>query len=394
MIPIFAVVFFSFFGYAMITVIFMPMLLNPDETFLPKDTPVSTRATMAGILLAAYPLGQFIGAPVLGALSDRYGRKPLLLITLGLTIVMYANIALALQVESYAWLVAACFVCGLGEANIALAQSALADVSSAAERGKVFSYIFACVSGAYLTGPVFGGQLAAYFGYDVPFWIMLGPLGLGWLGVLALFRETHPPDPSKPLALGRSFANLRYVITDASLRPIYLLNLLAYTSAYGFYRVVTFFMVHKWRMSVDTMTLWYAGFAAAVTVANLGIMPRLTKHVSLVKITITSCVGAGALMMLMPWPPAAVVAIAVLGYPASVFAGMLLPGASGFISTQADDQRQGQVMGNNQALQVGGEAGGAALGGVLASVWMPLPLMAYGGSLFVTGLGYLPYRKR
>ncbi|MEM9252176.1 MAG: MFS transporter [Planctomycetota bacterium] len=393
-IPLFAVVFFGFFGYAMISVIFVPMLLNPEETFLAKDASVSLRAALAGLLLAAYPLGQFLGSPVIGALSDRFGRRPVLLISLGLTIAMYVNIALALQFESYAWLIAACFVCGLGEANVALAQSTLADVTTAADRGRAFGYMYACGSLAYLTGPVIGGQLAAAFGYALPFWIMLGPLAIGWLSLLVFFRETHEPDPTKPIAVGRSLANLRYVVTDAYLRPVYLLNLLMYTAMYAFYRVVVFFMVHKWQMSVDTMTLWYAGYAAGVTVAMLIVMPWLSKRMSLAHITSLSCIVGGALICLMPWPPQAFIAIAILGYPASVFAGLMLAACAGFISTQAAGDRQGHVMGNNQALQVGGEAGGAALGGALAALWMPLPLLVFGGLVVVAGFGYLPFNRR
>ncbi|MEM9252177.1 MAG: MFS transporter, partial [Planctomycetota bacterium] len=181
LIPLFAVVFFGFYGYAMISVIFTPMLFDAGESFLPKDATVATRTTMTGLLMAAYPLGQFLGSPVLGALSDRYGRRPMLLVTLGLAIVMYANIAMALQIDSYIWLIAACFVCGLGEANVALAQSSLADVTTPADRGRAFSYMYSCGSIAYISGPIIGGALAATTDYAVPFWIMLGPLALGWL---------------------------------------------------------------------------------------------------------------------------------------------------------------------------------------------------------------------
>ncbi|MEM0915911.1 MAG: MFS transporter [Planctomycetota bacterium] len=393
-VPIFVVVFFGYYGYAMISVIFSPMMYDADLRFVPKDATNAMRTAMGGLLLAAYPLGQFLGSPVIGALSDRYGRRPMILGTLALTTLMYANIAMALQVQSFAWLIAACFVCGLGEANVVLAQSSLADMTSRADRGRAFSYMYSCGSIAYISGPIIGGALAAWFGYALPFWIMLVPLVLGWFSVLLLFRETHPADPSQPLAIGRSIANLRFVVTDRSLRPVYLLNLMIYAATYAFYRVITFLMEDKWKMSVDTMTLWYAGLAVAVTIALLAVMPKLSRRLSLAWITSIACIGSGVLFCLTPFPGSALVSIALICYPAAFFSGLMLPACSGFISTQADEKHQGQVMGNNQALQVGGEAGGAALGGMLSAIWMPLSFLVFGGAMVVAGLGYLSFLKR
>ncbi|MEM9253059.1 MAG: MFS transporter, partial [Planctomycetota bacterium] len=257
-----------------------------------------------------------------------------------------------------------------------------------------FSYMYSCGSIAYISGPIIGGALAATTDYAVPFWIMLGPLALGWLSILFLFRETHTPDPTKPLAIGRSIANLRYIVTDAPLRPIYLLNLTIYTAIYGFYRMAAVLLEQKWQMSVDRMTLWYSGIAGAVTVALLVVMPRLSRHASLVWITALSCIVGGVLMCLTPLPPTVLFSIVLLCYPASFCTGLTLPACGGFISTQADETRQGQVMGNNQALQVGGEAGGSVVGGLLAAAWTPLALIVFGGAFVGAGVGYLAFRKR
>jgi MFS family permease len=110
--------------------------------------------------LALYPLGQFLGSPVLGALSDRYGRRPILIASLSSTTILYVGIASALAGQNLALLMATCLLAGLSESNIVLAQSAIADTASRADRSRLFGYIYLSASLAYVVGPLGGGQLA------------------------------------------------------------------------------------------------------------------------------------------------------------------------------------------------------------------------------------------
>ena len=85
-------------GYAMMVTLFPPMLLL-DNGFLDPGASKSAKTILIGLLLALYPLGQFLGSPVIGALSDRFGRKRVLLITLILSITFYCLIAVALLMK-------------------------------------------------------------------------------------------------------------------------------------------------------------------------------------------------------------------------------------------------------------------------------------------------------
>jgi MFS family permease len=89
--------------------------------FLAGDASTARRTLAAGLLLAAYPLGQFFGAPVLGALSDRHRRKPVLLTSLAVSALCYLGIALAIADRSLALLGLAGLIAGLAESNIAIA---------------------------------------------------------------------------------------------------------------------------------------------------------------------------------------------------------------------------------------------------------------------------------
>lgn len=82
LLPLYTVVFVGFLGYSLMIAAFTPMILRNDNEMLPAGSSLSLRSLVLGALLALYPLGQFLGSPVLGALSDRYGRRPILIASL------------------------------------------------------------------------------------------------------------------------------------------------------------------------------------------------------------------------------------------------------------------------------------------------------------------------
>src|ERR1700691_6490051 len=100
LLPLYAVVFAGFVGYSLMITVFTPMIMSNHDLLLRADEPMSRRMILLGLLLCLYPLGQFAGSPVLGALSDHFGRKPVLLISLCFTTVCYALIGIALHLRS------------------------------------------------------------------------------------------------------------------------------------------------------------------------------------------------------------------------------------------------------------------------------------------------------
>jgi MFS family permease len=131
LLPLYAVVFAGFVGYSLMITVFTPMLLRADSPMIAAADPMAKRTILLGVLLCLYPLGQFAGSPVMGSLSDRFGRKPLLLISLTVTTLCYAAIAFSLDIGSFTLLAGASLLAGMAEANIVTAQSAIADVSTA-----------------------------------------------------------------------------------------------------------------------------------------------------------------------------------------------------------------------------------------------------------------------
>ena len=96
------VILVAFAGYGLMVSIFIPMLMH-DTGFFDQSVPTATRAIYGGILLALYPLGQFLGAPVIGSLADKFGRKRVLTISLVFTIFFYIVIAYSIDIK-FLWL--------------------------------------------------------------------------------------------------------------------------------------------------------------------------------------------------------------------------------------------------------------------------------------------------
>jgi len=119
-----------------------------------------------GLLTAMYPLAQFFGAPVLGRLSDRFGRKPILLISIAGTVLGFVVLATARLLPI---LFLGRLLDGITGGNISVAQAYITDVTTPEERGKALGIIGAAFGLGFILGPVTGGLLSA-FSYSAPAW--------------------------------------------------------------------------------------------------------------------------------------------------------------------------------------------------------------------------------
>jgi MFS family permease len=379
-LPLYLVVFAGFVGYSLMIAIFTPLVLRPDGGMLPRADSTSTRAIALGILLALYPLAQFLGAPIIGALSDRHGRRPTLLISLAACTACYALIAVAVGTRSFGLLLIACFLAGLSEANISVAQSAIADIAPAPQRSRLFGYVYLSSSLAYVAGPLIGGKLAdphfvSWFDYATPFWgatvLLTGILVL--TGVA--FRETSTHRSTEPVRWTSAFSSLRAVSTPGALRRLFVTNGVAYLAIFGFFRVYPMYLINRFHMTVARESLLVAWVAVPIVVANAGVVGwlagRWTPRQMLARAALV--LGVALATIVIPdsqaalWPTLGVTAFAI---------AICLPAAAAIISEAAPPQEQGSALGTNQSLQVGAEAISGVGGGVLAAIATALPLSA------------------
>jgi multidrug resistance protein len=122
-----------------------------------------------GLVLTSYALAQFLFTPVLGTLSDRYGRRP---INLAALLIEALSLALSALAGSLLILLMARFIGGMGASNIGSAQAVVADVTPAEERARGMGLIGAAIGLGFVVGPASGGVLAP-LGTAVPFWVAM-----------------------------------------------------------------------------------------------------------------------------------------------------------------------------------------------------------------------------
>ena len=255
------------------------------------------------MLLAIYPAGQFFGAPRCGARSRIVtAGKPVLLASLALALVCYALIAVAIATRQLLLLGIGCLIGGLSESNIAIAQSAIADVARPEDRGRLFAYVYSACSLGYIAGPLLGGQIAEHFGYEIPFWIVSALLGATLLWTLWGFRETHAPEGDKPLDYGTTFSNLLTVFTDRPIRRLYLINFLFYLTLFGYFRVIIIYMVARWHMAAQVSTAYYSYMAVMSMTASLVLTGPLLNRFGAKRLASISAILAGIGMIIIVLP--------------------------------------------------------------------------------------------
>ena len=184
---IFAVVFVDLLGFSLI----LPLLPYYAEKY--GATPA-----VVGLLVASYALAQLIGAPLLGRLSDRYGRRPVLLVSiagtvLGFLLLGFAEPIAALFGGSDAAVLAVLFFSrildGLTGGNLSVAQAYITDVTDVKNRAKALGLIGAAFGLGFIIGPVIGGVLSQW-GYALPAFVAAGLATANLIAVYLFLPES------------------------------------------------------------------------------------------------------------------------------------------------------------------------------------------------------------
>src|SRR3569833_523297 len=146
-----------------------------------------------GVILAAYAAMQFVFSPILGMLSDRIGRRPVMILSLAGAAVDYLIMAFSPAL----WvLVVGRIIAGITSANMSVAGAYIADISDEKERAQRFSWMSAAFGVGFIIGPVLGGVLSAYF-LRAPFLAAAVLNGLDLLMVMLVVKEQRVPSREK-----------------------------------------------------------------------------------------------------------------------------------------------------------------------------------------------------
>lgn len=151
---------------------------------------------MIGFIAGIFSLMQFLFTPVWGSLSDRYGRKPIIVLSLIGSMLSYLLLALVFSgvILSVLLLIFARAFAGIFAANISAAQAAISDITSPSERTKGIGLISAAFSLGFVFGPAIGGVLSEHFGYGFPVYVSACFSLIAALLSIFIFKETLPKE--------------------------------------------------------------------------------------------------------------------------------------------------------------------------------------------------------
>jgi len=236
----------------------LPILPKLVESFVDNDT--ASAARIFGLFGTAWAVMQFFFSPVLGGLSDRFGRRPVVLLSnLGLAL-DYVLMALA---PSLTWLFVGRVISGITSASVSTAFAYIADVTPAEQRAAVFGKVGVAFGAGFILGPAVGGLLG---GMDprLPFWVAAGLSFANTLYGLLILPESLPPDRRSPFRWksANPLGALHLLRSDRVLAGLSVVNFLAQVA-----HVVlpsTFVLYATYRYGWDTTTV-------GLTLAMVGI---------------------------------------------------------------------------------------------------------------------------
>lgn len=309
-------------------------------------TGLDDAARIGGWLFAAFSLAQFVFAPLAGALSDRFGRRPLLLLAISGLAVDYVVQALA---PTVLWLFVGRLIAGVCGSSHVIAGACLADVSSPENRARSFGRMTAAFGLGFVLGPAIGGLLGE-FGTRVPFWSAAALAGVNFLFGLVALPETLARGnrrafhwrEANPLGVLAVFGRYPGVLPYALALTVFFFGTSIYAAIWPFWGIAKY----GWSGTTVGLTLAASGLTVAL-LQGLGTGPAVARwgeH----RVAAAGLAGAAATCVGFALSPTTAVVVVML--VVNAVEGFAHPMLSALMSKAVPEDTQGALQGGVSAL--------------------------------------------
>jgi DHA1 family tetracycline resistance protein-like MFS transporter len=329
LLPILGITFIDILGFS----IMIPLLPFFVKKFGAPDIAV-------GIMFATFSLCQLIAGPLWGNLSDRIGRKMVLIVSQIGSTIAWTMLAFA---PSIGLVVLSRALEGLSGGNIGVTQAYIGDLVEPKRRGQAFAYLGAAFSAGFVFGPAIGGWLAERFGFAVPFIVAAALQALTLVVTIVMLPESR----SRKTDEERSAAGLRDIahsLGDRSIAPVLWLRLVYTLAMYGWYSSMTLVLHAQLGWDVGQTSYVFAGFGVLNVALQLLVVRRVVDKIGNRTATNLGLAFVVAAFALVPFARSFVLAVALLVLFATggSFLNTAFPALASEVSP---DDRRGTVLG-------------------------------------------------
>jgi len=352
-VPLLLAVFTDLIGFG-IALPVLPGLFLHANGILPAGTPYATRTIVLGFILGLFPLIQIFSAPVLGALADRHGRKPVLLLSFVGTLVGYLMFAVGIVTSQLWLLVLGRAIDGATGGNISVASAAIADLSTEKTRAKNFGLIGMAFGLGFVIGPFLGGKLSdpaivSWFSYATPFWFA-AILSVANIALLALFfSETLKTKRPTPVTIMTGIRNIRLAFTMPRVRLLFLVQFLLTLGFTSYTSYMQVYLIDRFHISQSQIGDVF-GFIGICIAISQGLVARpVADRFSPAAVLRIAPVGLAATLALVLVPSELKTLFFVFPFMA-IFQGLVSTNVMALISGSADKESQGEILGLNQSV--------------------------------------------
>jgi DHA1 family tetracycline resistance protein-like MFS transporter len=360
---IFLTIFVNLIGFGII----IPLLPFYAETF-------GASPTVIGLLFAVFSLCQLVAAPALGDLSDRYGRRPILVFSLAGTVVSFVMLALA---HSIALLFLARIVDGLSGGNISTARAYVADITEPKDRARAYGLIGAAFGLGFIMGPALSGALAKV-SYTAPIWaaaaITLVATAMAWLWLPETVHRAQA-------GTGNPFSYLPALLKRPLMRRVLTIDFIYWFAFSIFQTTFALFAARRFGFDASRTGYFFAGFGVLGAVIQGGLIRPIVRRAgdksTFVAGIVCSVAGLVAAALVH-----SVFLFALSLVPLAFGMGFGHPTVSSLVSRAGRGDEQGRVQGAASAVE--------SLGRTFGPVWGNASLQRYGEATpFLTGAAFL-----
>ncbi|MCE2962347.1 MAG: MFS transporter [Chitinophagales bacterium] len=340
------------------------------------------------LLIAAFPFMQFFGAPILGGLSDRYGRKRIIMLSMIGSAVGYSLFSIALYQQSLVILFLSRLIPGFFGGSLSVLFSAISDVSEPADKPKNFAIIGMAFGLGFIFGPMIGGVLSdsskcSWFNLTTPFLLTIFLALLNFTFVWLTFKETLARSKQTKITFYKGIQNVQKALTTINLRTLFsitFLNTLGFSFYTQFFSVFMFEKFHSNTSEVGYVFAW-VGFWLVFTQGFLIRKIKTTISPADVVSKTMLVIGFGIIAMIFP---STIVGILVLNFFLALAQGLNSPNLLTLVSGQAQPEQQGEILGINQSMQSLAQTIPPLVVAVFGKNLTTFPFV-FGGSMVVIG---------